>query len=256
MKRLALGVVGLAVLCGWLGCAQAAAPAPAPVASPTLRVLFVGNSYTFVNDLPARLREIGEGMTPPVVIDVDAATESGATLTTLYARPSVQEKLSSGHFTHVVIQEQSTETLRAPAEFRRDVERFATAARQAGAQPVLYETWARRAGDDIYARPWSGGSFAAMQDRLDAAYLAEAQTTHALLVPVGEIRRRASQDASPSGLAGIELYKPDGSHPTMAATYLAACVFFRALTGRAPDGGGHPAELSNDAARRLQALSR
>jgi hypothetical protein len=164
----------------------------------------------------------------------------------------VQEKLRSGQWSHVVIQEQSTETLREPDEFRRSAGLFASLVHDRGAQLVLYETWARRADNDVYKRPWSGGTPAAMQERIDAAYLAEAQDTRSLVARVGEARQRAMQDPA---TAGIELFKPDGSHPTVAAAYLAACVIFRAVTGKLPDGGGHPAELADETARRLQVIS-
>jgi hypothetical protein len=236
--------------------APVAAPAPvalAPAPQAPLRVLFVGNSYTFVGDVPARVREIGRGLTPPVVIETDSVTEGGATLATLYARPDVQDKLGGGHWSHVVIQEQSTETLRQPEDFRRSAALVAARAHDGGAQPVLYETWARRAGDEVYKRPWSGGTPAAMQARIDALYLAEAEETRSLLAPVGDARARAMKDPA---TASIELYRPDGSHPTLAGAYLAACVLFRVITGRSPEGGGYPAELGEDVARRLQRVSR
>jgi hypothetical protein len=257
-----LGWSGSGRLASTLACLMAMACAtrapsevpPPRVAAPAprLRVLFLGNSYTFVGDVPARVREIGLGLSPPVTIEIDSATEGGATLGTLYARPDVQEKLTGGHWSHVVIQEQSTETLRQPDDFRRSAGLIAARAHAGGAQPVLYETWARRDGDVVYKRPWSGGSPSAMQERIDALYLAEARETRSLLAPVGDARWRAMKDPT---TAGIELFRPDGSHPTLAGAYLAACVLFRAITGRSPDGGGYPAELGADVARRLQAVS-
>lgn len=51
----------------------------------------------------------------------------------------------------------------------------------------------------------------------------------------------------------IELYDPDGSHPSVAGTYLAACVFYDALTGKTFDAtGGVPGGISANDAKLLR----
>jgi len=69
----------------------------------------------------------------------------------------------------------------------------------------------------------------------------------ALVVPVGlafELSRRDNP--------AIDLYWDDHKHPSLAGTYLAACVFYAALYGRSPEGNEYLGGLSADAAHKLQ----
>ena len=68
------------------------------------------------------------------------------------------------------------------------------------------------------------------------------------LAPVGLAWSAALRDQS-----DIDLWKRDGRHPTKAGSYLAACVFYRELTGRDPLGSDYTAGL--DDARFLQLLA-
>ena len=150
-----------------------ATPDTGPTA-PALHVLFIGNSYTYVNDLPHTLARIAE------------------------------------------------------TTFQRYAGLFAADARDAGATPTFYETWARVAGDPSYQYTWSGGSPSAMQDGMLMAYGKAATDANGVLVKVGEAWR-AVLAKSPS----IVLHQSDGSHPTPQGTWLAACVFYVRLTGNA-----------------------
>jgi hypothetical protein len=51
---------------------------------------------------------------------------------------------------------------------------------------------------------------------------------------------------------GGALYDKDGSHPTAAGTYLAACVFYGALWERTPEGLPSSARLDPEHAAALQ----
>jgi hypothetical protein len=189
-------------------------------------VLFIGNSYTYVNDLPGGVQQLAAtGGTSPA-IDVASVVEGGASFATHWSGGGAQAAIAMGDHSHVVLQGQSVEPLFAAPSFHEYGQLFAAAALAAGAKPVLYETWARKAGDPIYADRASGGTPDAMQDVLSAAYQALATETGASLAPVGEAWRTAWTEHPE-----IELYDGDGSHPSPAGTYLAACVFYIALTG-------------------------
>jgi hypothetical protein len=98
-----------------------------------------------------------------------------------------------------------------------------------------------------------------MQDGLSATYarLAGAAAPAAdgspggLVVPVGDAWRRVL--ANPPAPA---LHVADGSHPTPAGTYLAACVFYGVVHGKSPVGlTGRFADLNPPTARRLQEVA-
>jgi hypothetical protein len=55
--------------------------------------------------------------------------------------------------------------------------------------------------------------------------------------------------------SSLALWQPDGSHPTQAGTYLAACVFYAALFRASPVGLPTQAGLAPETARQLQQLA-
>ena len=205
----------------------------ADVDAGALRVLFVGNSYTYVNDLPGMLARIAATAGTGPSITTDAVVEGGATLETHWEEGNAQKKIAEKTWTHVVLQGQSVEPLPLPgpaSTFPMYAKDFGDLIVASGARPVYFATWARAAGDPIYS-PIPYGDFASpaqMQDELTAAYaLAAAQEPNSVLACVGEAFKRAIANA-PS----IVLQQTDLSHPSVAGTYLAASTFYVALTGR------------------------
>jgi hypothetical protein len=194
------------------------APEPEP-----LRVLFIGNSYTFVNDLPGTVERVADGADHPMTTAMVAV--GGATLADHVANPQVSASLAQG-WDVVVIQGQSVEPIAQHDVFvQAAVELSAMVAiDNPEARLLLYETWARRAGDPLYER--FGLTPQQMQAGLTAGYADAARASMGAVAPVGQTWALAL-DQAPQ----IDLFAADGSHPSRAGTYLASCVFFRALTG-------------------------
>ena len=230
------GIAAAVVVALGCGATTPSTPIDAPIAdsgtdaAPPIAVLFVGNSYTYVNDLPAEVAALAD---PSAPIAVTSSTVGGATLGDHW-NGAARTAIEAGGHAIVVLQRQSLEPLVAPTDFAANADALATAATAAGARVVFYQTWARRAGDVFYGDPASGGTPAAMQDGLTAGYAAAATRNQATVAPAGEAFRRQLATA-----AAIELYDPDGSHPSAAGTYLVAAVMVETLSGRPP----------NDAAR-------
>lgn len=195
-------------------------------AAPALRVLFVGNSYTYVNDLPNTVRALGAA-TPGGAVDVDMLTVGGATLQDHWNDTSMVSRITTGGFARVVLQGQSVEPLSQPSVFQRYATLLAGAVRDGGAQPVWYATWARRAGDPIYSNP--GLTPDTMTRGLEAAYQQAARDGGGVVARVGAAWQLALAEQPE-----VVLYADDGSHPSPAGTLLAACVMLQALTGLAP----------------------
>jgi hypothetical protein len=227
-------------------------PAAPRESAPSLRVLFVGDSYTFVNDLPKWVRDVVTS-SGAVSIEIDSIVQGGATLTQHVKSPAVTERIGRGGWTHVVIQAQGVEPLLDPAGFESGAAALAAEARKAGAVPVFYETWARRAGDPVYREAWSGGTPPEMQARLDSETRKVAAANGGLLVPAGAAFAKALGDRRLS----VTLLASDGSNPTVAGTYLVACIFYARLTGRSPVGvSARPSSLAAGDAAALQELAR
>jgi hypothetical protein len=180
------------------------------------RILFIGNSYTSRNDLPSLVRALAAGAGVAWPVETALVAFGGASLAAHWNRGMAQALLEERRWDAVVLQDQSTRALRAPASLHEYGKRFAGMAQAVGAKPFLYLPWARENDP---------GSLAA----ITSAHEALARDTGAVLVPVGRAWQRVRAIA-----AAPRLYDADGSHPSPAGSYLSACVFCATLFGVVP----------------------
>lgn len=211
------------------------------------RVLFIGNSYTYVNDLPGTFVHLanagGHGA------EVDMAAPGGVGLIDHVNSGDMLEKLKASNWSYVVLQERSV----APSTEYTFTQDMVPAARTLTAQirqyhaiPILYMTWGHRDG-------WPDGginSYEAMQYNINNNYLRLAKGLNVIVAPVGIAWLNATRANPP-----IELWQSDGSHPTEAGTYLAACVFYATIFRQSPNGLSYYGGLSATEAGTLQALA-
>ncbi|MCB9733789.1 MAG: hypothetical protein H6745_14410 [Deltaproteobacteria bacterium] len=190
------------------------------------KVLFVGNSYTYYNDLPAVVAALGAA-TPGAAVEVESITDGGARLYDHWTTTGARERIAQGGLDDVVLQGQSVETFRGEGGFEAAAELFAGALRDAGARGVWYATWARR--DDVVADV--GVADADTMARLiDAAYRDAAEQNPGDVEARVGAAWRIAQKAHPE----VAFHVADGSHPQPIGTLLAACVILRAISGREP----------------------
>jgi hypothetical protein len=216
-------------------------------ASSACLVLFIGNSYTYVNDLPvmfARLANAGDH-----AVEAGMVAEGGASLADHAASLETGTALRSAKWNVVVLQEQSEipssgrlrQTLMYPAA--RQLVRMI---REVGAQPMFYLTWAHRDG-------WPANGlfgYTSMQSAIDEGYSIIARELHVTVAPVGEAWSDALSREAHSGF-----WQTDGSHPTVKGTYLAACVFYATIFGQSPEGLRYHADLPDREAAELQVIA-
>ena len=214
-----------------------AAPAAAQAPRDTIDVLYVGNSYTYFNNLPALVEGISAGLDGPFVRGA-AHTHGGATLRGHLEDGHLPAILSrgpaaGGGWDRVVLHEQSTlgtrydpETgeLGSPEAFHAAARELVARIRAQGAEPVLYMTWAKQ-------------PFPAQSETLSRAYRSIGAELGVPVAAVGEAWAEVLR-ARP----GFALHISDGSHPNPAGSYLAACVIYATLTGRSPVGA--PREIA------------
>ena len=211
------------------------------------RVLFIGNSYTDVNDLPRVFAElaasggqhVGTGQVAP----------GGEELSGHVDLPETQTALAEPGWDVVVLQEQS----QVPAILAARMQRMEPAARTLvgkiraiGARPILFETWAHRDGSIGDGLP----DFATMEAALEQGYDQVAADVGAEVAPVG-VAWRTARLVAPQ----LDLWEPDGSHPTMAGTYLASCVMYATIFGRSPVGLAYDVGLGAETAHILQTIA-
>jgi hypothetical protein len=218
-------------------------------AAPSVSVLFVGNSLTQANDLPAVFKRFAAESPLHFEIDVRAITPGGATFYNHWQNGSAVAVLREQHPNFLILQGQSTEPLFATQNFNYYAGMFKAEADRVRATTVLLSTWARPASDPYYKDATSGGSPEEMQKRLNAAYESLARNLGVSLAPVGLAWDRAHQD-----LPNIQLL--DGTqHPSPAGTYLAAAVLYRAVFNTPAIGSTYYGGLPKETGTSLQRIA-
>lgn len=180
----------------------------------SLNVLFVGNSFTARNDLPGMVAALAGAA--GASFHHRLISVGGASLRTHWNKGEAAAAIRAGGYDYVVLQEQSTLPVKNAERMRENVRLFDEVIRGAGAKTALYMTWARRHAPET-------------QQAITDAYASAARETGATLIPVGVAWQRylAAHDRP-------VLHDRDGSHPTPAGTFLAACVFFAIFFRRSP----------------------
>jgi len=214
-RRAALGTLLAAVL----GLACNGAPTAPGDASPgpgSRRVLFVGNSLTYVNALPEMVRALSRAAGADSAVRVGMVAYPDYSLEDHWARGDAARAIAAEHWDVVVLQ-QGPSALESSRTLLVDyARRFAATARAAGAAPALYMVWPTIDRQDDFPRS-------------SDSYRIAADSVHGTLLPVGDAWRAAwRRDAA------LALYAPDGLHPSVYGSYLAALVITSRLTGRAP----------------------
>jgi hypothetical protein len=181
-----------------------------------MKILFIGNSFTARNDLPGMIANLAAARRREVEHRLIWA--GGASLRMHWNRGEAKAAIEEGGWDYVVLQEQSTLPIKNVTRFHENVRLFDTAIRESGAKTALYMTWARK------HEPQN-------QRLLTEGYRTIGEEIGATIVPVGEAWERALADPS-----APVLHDADGSHPSPAGSYLAACVFLSTLCGENPEG--------------------
>lgn len=217
-------------------------------AQDSISVLFVGNSYTYVNDLPNVFKQLTSSLGDEAT--VDSKTNGGYTFQNHLVDPLTMTKIHAKPWDYVVIQGQSqepsfpfdqvnTQTL-PPAVSLAD----SVYANSFCGQAMYFMTWGRQVGDPQWD---SINTFYKMNNRLRNAYVRIADSANASVAPVG-IAWKYIIDNHPT----INLYSPDGSHPSLEGTYLAACTFYASVYRKNSTGATYTAGLDPTTAGILQ----
>ncbi len=199
------------------------------------RVLFIGNSYTAANSLPTMVATIASSANQSLACSQQ--TLGGATLYQHSQSNITYTQLASQNWDYVVLQAQSQEpsfpfsqfswqTLPYAIELVDSIRSIAPCA-----QPVFFRTWGRENGDQANCAAFPPlCTYEGMDSMLHRHYSLMADTTDSYLSPVGTVWKHI-RDTDTT----INLYTSDGSHPSLAGTYAAACTFFTMITRMDPN---------------------
>ncbi len=220
----------------------------------TTHILFVGNSYTHVNDLPLLFKNlsvsggktVNTGMSAPGGYTLEGHTQLQETL----------DKIASGQWQYVILQEQSQYPAIAYYRYGSMYPAASELDSIIGSHNIntmFYMTWGRKYGGQQCISGNCSPVFSDyfhMQDSLTSAYTEISSQLGAALAPVGSAWRRARQLDST-----IALWDTDLSHPTLRGSYLAACVFYAKIFQNSPVGLSYTAGLPVNEALWLQQVA-
>lgn len=193
------------------------------------KILFIGNSYTFYNDMPTLFENIATAAGAEVTVEKITA---GSQSLKNWANPKTDDGArveaaltASSDYDIIVLQEKSTSPVND--DYRYFVSGAkALAARinetQENCRIFLYETW----GSPAYAGSY-GGSVQEMESRLRSAYDTVAEKIGATVSYAGKAFTYTYENHT-----DINLYNADDkNHPSYEGSYLAACVHATSLLG-------------------------
>ena len=199
--------------------------------SKTYKILFIGNSYTYCNDMPTRY--FGEIMEAAgYKVNIISLTKGGWTLSGSANSQDelgkqVDMALTHQDFDFVILQEQSMTPAVNVGSFYSGVRRLNKKIRESGATPILYATWGRKQGSgDLTA---TGLTAETMTWKLAASYEHMGQTHDIPVAHVGLAFWDIVQNER-----RVNLFDTDLSHPNAAGSYLAALTLFARITGVDP----------------------
>ena len=211
-------------------------------------ILFIGNSYTYVNDLPTLLFNLADSQGD--YIEHSSSTPGGATFQTHVNSPATFTAINNREWDFVALQAQSQEPSFSDTQVNSQTLPFAEQladsvyANYECSDVLMFMTWGRENGDPQWA-PIS--TFEGMNNRLRAGYMRMADSVQGSVCPVG-VAWKYVRDNNPT----IQLYSGDGSHPSIYGSYLAACTFYASVFRKTPVGAPFISTISQADATILQ----
>ena len=178
-----------------------------------MKYLFIGNSHTYYNGMPHLFELLAQ--TVDADTHVTMLTRGGMGFPYHADGEEAPFNIRYGGYDYVILQHVAHPMGDIDEMFRAGRQLVALA-KESGAVPLLYMTWAAE-GDEAYQPTMSG------------AYRQLAQQTGALLIPVGEVWQAARK-----ALPHVDLFYSDRRHASVAGSKLIAATAFAAIFDQLP----------------------
>ena len=194
-----------------------------------MKILFIGNSYTFFNDMPTLLeslaRENGKELT------ADSVTKGGRRLYENLKegdvnKEQIQMLANTNSYDALILQEQSFLAIVDYESFLEGIRGLITLVN--AKRNILYATWGRKTGSEKLSE--LGLTSEEMTNKLTEAYISAAKQVNAEISHVGKAFLNISKK-----LPSLEIYKPDLSHPSYIGSVVAAICHYKTVFGELPN---------------------
>lgn len=166
-----------------------------------MRILFIGNSHTYVNDLPLLVKQILQAN--GVVCEVTMLSHPGMGLDYHLGQPEVRFNILFGNYDYIVLQHDA-HPFRGEEILVSCVKGICEIISKTDAKTILYMTWTQKNNP-------------VGQAVMSEAYRTAARETGSMLAPVGLAWQLFQAEQS-----GCELYGADGEHASEQGSLLAA----------------------------------
>lgn len=200
------------------------------------KILWLGNSYTSVNNLPKMFHDLALSGGDSIIYDSN--TPGGYTFNQHSVNATTIQKIYSQQWDYVVLQAQSQEPSFPPSQVQTETFPYARTLdslihdNDSCTKTVFYMTWGKKYGDQANCASYPAiCTFEGVTDRLRDSYLQMANENSALVAPAG-----MAWFASWHTDTLINLWQADNSHPTIAGSYLTSCVFYETIFRKSPLG--------------------
>ncbi len=184
-----------------------------------MKILFIGNSHTYMNDMPELVRQMIEKATGDRC-EIFMLAYSGRSLKWHIEEEyfSVRFNVLHGRYDYCVIQEQA-HPMPPKEDTSNSIERIVNLCNQANTIPIIFETWAEK------SKPEN-------QSEMNHRYRNISKELRVKLAPIGEVWCRV--DSGIKDLQDADLYFRDGAHASYIGDYLIAMVITKTITGKLP----------------------
>ena len=215
------------------------------LAQDTLRVCFLGNSYTAVNNLPSLVQQCAASAGKVVV--TASNTPGGYTFAQHVTNASSMALIQQGGWDYVVLQEQSqtpsfpisqveSQCFPYAAQLNDSIEKYSRCG-----ETIFYQTWGRQNGDASNCPNWPPVcTYEGMDSLLRLRYQMMADDNNAVVSAVGACWRYIREN-----YPNNNLYSSDGSHPSLFGSYVGALCFYATLFQESPDAVIYTAGLTS-----------
>ena len=218
-------------------------------------VLFIGNSYTYYNNLPDLVNEIALSFGDTLVHE--SSTPGGSNFNAHSTNTQTLNKINQQQWDYVVLQAQSQELSFSPFQVASDSYPYAEIlvdsifANSSCTEPLFFMTWGRKYGDQSNCQFYPPVcTYLGMQQRLRESYLDMTFTHNTSCSPVGMAWKKFIEIDST-----LNLYSSDNSHPSIYGSYLAACTFYSSIFKKSAVGSTYwPNAIDSASAYILQQI--
>ena len=218
-------------------------------------VLFIGNSYTYYNNLPDLVNEIALSFGDTLMHE--SSTPGGSNFNAHSTNAQTLNKINQKEWDYVVLQAQSQELSFSPFQVASDSYPYAEIlvdsifANSSCTEPLFFMTWGRKYGDQSNCQFYPPVcTYLGMQQRLRESYLDMTFTHNASCSPVGMAWKKSIEIDST-----LNLYSSDNSHPSIYGSYLAACTFYSSIFKKSAVGSTYwPNAIDSASAYILQQI--